>query len=108
MRGRTVVIVGAGSGGIVLANRLRETLSPEHRIIIIERSETHAFAPSFLWLMCPVLIYWISRVWILAHRGELDDDPLVFAVKDRVSWLACAVSLVIFTLATTDLETHFR
>jgi sulfide:quinone oxidoreductase len=51
MHGRTIVIVGAGSGGIVLANRLREQLAPAHRIIVIERSERHAFAPSFLWLM---------------------------------------------------------
>ncbi len=51
MTGRNIVIVGAGTGGIVLANRLREKLAPAHRIIVIERSETHAFAPSFLWLM---------------------------------------------------------
>jgi len=49
--GKNIVIVGGGTGGIVLANRLRERLAPEHRITIIERTETHAFAPSFLWLM---------------------------------------------------------
>lgn len=48
---RTIVIVGAGTGGIVLANELRQKLPPQHRIIVIERTETHAFAPSFLWLM---------------------------------------------------------
>ncbi len=51
MNGKRVVIVGAGTGGIVLANRLRSKLAPPHRIIVIERSERHAFAPSFLWLM---------------------------------------------------------
>ena len=51
MAGKTVVIVGAGTGGVVLANRLRKELPALHRIIVIERSETHAFAPSFLWLM---------------------------------------------------------
>lgn len=51
MNGKNIVIVGAGTGGIVLANRLRSRLSRAHRIIVIERSETHAFAPSFLWLM---------------------------------------------------------
>ncbi len=49
MNGKNVVIVGAGTGGIVLANRLRSKLAPPHRIMVIERSETHAFAPSFLW-----------------------------------------------------------
>lgn len=48
---KTIVIVGAGTGGIVLANELRRKLAPPHRIIVIERTETHAFAPSFLWLM---------------------------------------------------------
>ncbi len=51
MAGRNIVIIGAGTGGIVLANRLRGKLAPVHRIVIIERSEMHAFAPSFLWLM---------------------------------------------------------
>ena len=49
--GKTIVIIGAGIGGIVLANRLREKLAPIHRIIVIEKSEAHAYAPSFLWLM---------------------------------------------------------
>lgn len=48
---RTIVIVGAGTGGIVLANELRQKLPAHHRIVVIERTETHAFAPSFLWLM---------------------------------------------------------
>lgn len=51
MPGKTIVIVGAGIGGVVLANRLREELDPANRIIVIERTETHAFAASFLWLM---------------------------------------------------------
>ena len=49
--GKTIVIVGAGTGGIVLANELRRKLAPQHRIIVIERTEIHGFTPSFLWLM---------------------------------------------------------
>ena len=49
--GKTIVIVGAGTGGIVLANELRKRIAAQHRIIVIERTETHAFAASFLWLM---------------------------------------------------------
>lgn len=41
--------------------------------------------PQLLWLICPLLLYWISRMWIVAHRGRMDDDPVVFAVTDRVS-----------------------
>lgn len=41
--------------------------------------------PQILWLICPMLLYWISRVWVKAHRGLMDDDPVVFAVTDRMS-----------------------
>lgn len=44
--------------------------------------------PRILWLICPVLMYWIGRALILAHRGAIDDDPIVFALKDPVSFLA--------------------
>ena len=43
--------------------------------------------PSLLWLVCPILLYWISRVWLIAHRGELHEDPIVFAIHDRASYL---------------------
>ncbi|MEN6542644.1 UbiA family prenyltransferase [Parvibaculum sp.] len=39
----------------------------------------------FLWLFAPLMLYWISRVWLLTHRGEMHDDPIVFALKDRTS-----------------------
>lgn len=38
-----------------------------------------------LWFLCPLLLYWISRMWQRAGRDEMHDDPLVFAMKDRVS-----------------------
>ncbi|HBK44973.1 MAG TPA: UbiA family prenyltransferase [Xanthomonadaceae bacterium] len=41
--------------------------------------------PKLLWLICPVLLYWISRVWVVAHRGDMHDDPIVFAATDRAS-----------------------
>ena len=43
--------------------------------------------PQRLWLLAPLLIFWISRVWLLAARGQLDDDPVIFAITDRVSLL---------------------
>ena len=52
--------------------------------------------PAALWGICFVLLYWISRMAILTHRGLMDDDPVLFAAKDRNSRI-CAV--VIFTLA---------
>jgi 4-hydroxybenzoate polyprenyltransferase len=49
--------------------------------------------PQALWLMCPVLMYWLSRIVILAHRRVVDDDPIVFALRDRNSRI-CAIAMV--------------
>ena len=38
-----------------------------------------------LWLIVPLLIYWLNRVWLLASRGEMEDDPVVFAMRDPLS-----------------------
>lgn len=43
--------------------------------------------PQVLWLLCPLLLYWISRVWMIAHRGLMRDDPMIFAATDRTSQL---------------------
>ena len=56
--------------------------------------------PQVLWLICPILLYWITRIWFFATRGALVDDPVVFAVTDRVSWIAGIASGVILLLAT--------
>jgi 4-hydroxybenzoate polyprenyltransferase len=56
--------------------------------------------PEYLWLMCPVLLYWITRVWVLARRRALTDDPLVFAMTDKMSWICGAVTLLLAVAAT--------
>lgn len=43
--------------------------------------------PELFWLICPLLLYWLSRMWIGAGRGAVDDDPLIFAFRDRLSVL---------------------
>jgi 4-hydroxybenzoate polyprenyltransferase len=55
--------------------------------------------PRLIWLACPLLLYWISRVWLIAQRGQMHDDPIVFALKDRTSWLVAACFLGVFVLA---------
>lgn len=68
-------------------------------------SESASFAASLyphrelLWGVCPVLLYWITRVWFLAERHVLTDDPLLFALRDRVSYLAGLLILGIVLLA---------
>jgi 4-hydroxybenzoate polyprenyltransferase len=41
--------------------------------------------PKVIWILCILLLYWISRVWMEAHRGGMHDDPVVYALRDRVS-----------------------
>jgi 4-hydroxybenzoate polyprenyltransferase len=53
--------------------------------------------PGVLLLICPVVLYWLSRIWLLAHRGELDEDPVTFAWRDRTSLVlgvACLFVLI--------------
>lgn len=45
-------------------------------------------APEIVWVAVPVMIFWVSWMWMQAHRGNMHDDPLVFAVKDRASLFA--------------------
>lgn len=61
-------------------------------------SELYA-VPQFIWLACPMLLYWISRAWLFAHRGQMHDDPIVFAIKDRVSWIVGGFFISVFALA---------
>ena len=55
--------------------------------------------PKMIWLACPLLLYWISRTWLLTHRGQMHDDPVVFAMKDRISLLVASLFGAIFWLA---------
>jgi hypothetical protein len=43
-----------------------------------------------LWLICVLVLFWISRVLLLTHRGEMHDDPVVFAATDRTSQVIAA------------------
>jgi 4-hydroxybenzoate polyprenyltransferase len=56
--------------------------------------------PLVLWLICPLLLFWISRMWLLAHRGRIDQDPIVATVRDPVSYVVGAlVVLVLYAAA---------
>ncbi|QJU56385.1 UbiA family prenyltransferase [Sphingomonas sp. AP4-R1] len=51
--------------------------------------------PELLWLVCPLLMYWIGRLLILAHRRMVDDDPIVFALRDPISrWVILSILIV--------------
>jgi 4-hydroxybenzoate polyprenyltransferase len=53
----------------------------------------------YMWFLCPLLLVWISYVWLIAHRGRMPDDPLVFATSDRISLILVLLMLVVAVLA---------
>lgn len=57
--------------------------------------------PSWLWFVCPVIWYWLIRIWFKCERGELDDDPVIFAFRDPGSWACAALVATFWTFAVT-------
>jgi 4-hydroxybenzoate polyprenyltransferase len=55
--------------------------------------------PHLLWFLCPLLLYWISYVWLMAHRGGMEDDPLVFTIRNQASRIVMVLGAVILLLA---------
>ena len=53
-------------------------------------------SPRLLWLVAPLLLYWIAHMWLLAHRGAIEDDPIVVAAKDAPSYV---VALLVIAVA---------
>lgn len=53
--------------------------------------------PLVLWGICPVLLYWLSRMVMVAHRGNMHDDPMIFAMKDRISQM-CLFMILAFAI----------
>ena len=49
-------------------------------------------SPEPLLLLCPIILYWLSRLWLKAHRGDLHEDPITLAIKDPVSYAVGAAS----------------
>ncbi len=55
-------------------------------------------SPAWLWLVIPAMLYWLSRVWLIANRGQLHEDPVLFALRDKASYvvvLVCLVSVIV-------------
>ncbi|MET0104961.1 MAG: hypothetical protein ABW072_07425, partial [Sedimenticola sp.] len=65
-----------------------------------ETSERYA-TPLALWLVALGLVYWLSRLWIKTARGEMHDDPVVYAIRDKGS------RVVIFFMAATMIAAHY-
>jgi 4-hydroxybenzoate polyprenyltransferase/phosphoserine phosphatase len=56
--------------------------------------------PQFIWAAIPLMLFWVNWVWLKAHRNQMHDDPIVFAVKDRASQIVAALTVAVFGLAS--------
>lgn len=83
--------LGASSGYISILVLALYVNSPD--IAVLYRH------PRMVWMLCPIMLYWVSRVWMQTYRGHMHDDPLVFALKDRISLLTGAAAAAVLLLA---------
>lgn len=99
----------SGRGYRVIDAGLIESLGPASGYVAVlvlalymNSDQMHAIygAGRLLWLLCPLVLYWITRVWLLAKRGELDDDPVVFALRDKASLVVALLAATIIATAT--------
>jgi 4-hydroxybenzoate polyprenyltransferase len=60
--------------------------------------------PLAIWLLIPILLFWVSWVWLKSARGEMHDDPIVFATKDKTSLLVAMITAIVLTYAAIGIE----
>jgi mannitol-specific phosphotransferase system IIBC component len=84
--------LGVSSGMISVLVLALYVLSPE--VLLLYHN------PEILLLLCPVLVYWTGRLWMLANRGRIIGDPVLFALKDAPSYVMGTVALAIVYWAT--------
>jgi 4-hydroxybenzoate polyprenyltransferase len=81
------MILGGASGYMTVLILAQYIHSPDVTVLYAH--------PERLWLLCPLLLFWVSRLWLLTSRGEMDADPVAFALKDRCSQLIGLAGLAI-------------
>ena len=62
-------------------------------------ASSHYGNPTVLWGSIPLLLFWQCRLWLSTSRGQMHDDPILFAVRDRVSWTVFAFLAVLVVVA---------
>ena len=91
---RLVAALGAASGYMAVLVLALYVNSQEVRVLYQQ--------PLLLLLVCPLLLFWISHVWLIAHRAEMHEDPIVFALRDPASYVVGALSLLVLWLAARN------
>lgn len=90
----TLASFGVSSGLISVLVFVLYIMSPEVRILYRR--------PAVLLLLCPLFLYWITRIWFKAQRGEVPQDPVVFALTDPTSYLAGLWAVLVLSAATIE------
>jgi 4-hydroxybenzoate polyprenyltransferase len=83
--------LGGASGYLSILVLALYVNSPE-----IAKLYSHA---KVVWALVPIMLYWVSRIWMQTHRGNMHDDPLVYALKDRISLATGAAAAFVMWLA---------
>lgn len=59
----------------------------------------HYRSPLYLWSLCPLMLYWIGRFWLITLRGKMNSDPILFTLKDPVSYLILGLVVSVLQIA---------
>lgn len=86
-----ILALGAASGMTSVLVLALYVNSPEVRVLYA--------TPEWIWMMCPLVLYWLARLWTLAERGAVRADPLLFALRDPASLAVGAASVGVVLLA---------
>lgn len=87
----TILALGASAGLMSVVVLTLYLSSPEVGLLY-----SH---PVRLWAVCPLILYWVARLWIRAGRGTVRDDPLLVALTDRATWIVAALGAAIVLAA---------
>lgn len=85
-------ILGASSGYLAVLVLALYINSPE--VSLLYRT------PEILWLIAPLMLLWVTRLWVVTTRGYMDEDPVFFAIKDPETWVTAAMTGAILLAAT--------
>jgi 4-hydroxybenzoate polyprenyltransferase len=86
-----LLAIGGACGVVAVLVLALYVNSPDVRVLYTR--------PHWIWLLCPLLLYWLARLWSVAARARLDADPIVFALRDVASWVVALASAGLIVLA---------
>jgi 4-hydroxybenzoate polyprenyltransferase/phosphoserine phosphatase len=67
-------------------------------------AQTRFHNPEVLWGLVPLLLFWQCRLWLSTIRGQMNDDPIVYAARDQVSWIVFLMAVILYLGASIDIS----